>query len=225
MVAVSGGAVLRDLSPAESTGTAVWLAKRSVKSSRWLAPTASGVRIRRRRTGQPTPDGWNSRSTAVSAGDTCCTGRRVDPVGMLLLRDFTDWGHGAMAWSASSLWWNPRERRGPTGRTAGRGARLTRRVREEYLVYFDRNATMRAAKRSVSGGMHRPSNAARVSPQAANVRVRSGGPMSPSDARGAKASSSIGRAPVSKTGGWGFDPLLACHPDVHRQPDDGRRGS
>ena len=25
-----------------------------------------------------------------------------------------------------------------------------------------------------------------------------------------KASSSIGRAPVSKTGGWGFDSLLAC---------------
>ena len=32
--------------------------------------------------------------------------------------------------------------------------------------------------------------------------------------RGAKASSSIGRAPVSKTGGWGFDPLLAWHPRV-----------
>ncbi len=29
---------------------------------------------------------------------------------------------------------------------------------------------------------------------------------------GAEASSSIGRAPVSKTGGWGFDSLLACHP-------------
>ena len=25
-----------------------------------------------------------------------------------------------------------------------------------------------------------------------------------------QASSSIGRAPVSKTGGWGFDSLLAC---------------
>ena len=25
-----------------------------------------------------------------------------------------------------------------------------------------------------------------------------------------KANSSIGRAPVSKTGGWGFDSLLAC---------------
>ena len=37
------------------------------------------------------------------------------------------------------------------------------------------------------------------------------GPSSPG-ARGGKASSSIGRAPVSKTGGWGFDPLLACHP-------------
>ena len=28
--------------------------------------------------------------------------------------------------------------------------------------------------------------------------------------RMAQASSSIGRAPVSKTGGWGFDSLLAC---------------
>ena len=26
-----------------------------------------------------------------------------------------------------------------------------------------------------------------------------------------KANSSIGRAPVSKTGGWGFESLLACH--------------
>ena len=53
---------------------------------------------------------------------------------------------GGMARDDSSLWWNPRERRD------GRGARLTRRVREEYLVYFDRNATMRAAKRPVQAG-------------------------------------------------------------------------
>ena len=26
-----------------------------------------------------------------------------------------------------------------------------------------------------------------------------------------EASSTIGSAPVSKTGGWGFDSLLACH--------------
>ena len=31
----------------------------------------------------------------------------------------------------SSLWWNPGERR------ERRGARLTRRMKEEYLVYFD----------------------------------------------------------------------------------------
>src|SRR5688500_18810725 len=31
---------------------------------------------------------------------------------------------------------------------------------------------------------------------------------------GPEASSSIGRAPVSKTGGWGFDSLLACHPSL-----------
>jgi hypothetical protein len=29
--------------------------------------------------------------------------------------------------------------------------------------------------------------------------------------KGKKASSSIGRAAVSKTAGWGFDSLLACH--------------
>ena len=61
----------------------------------------------------------------------------------------------------------------------GRGARLTRRVREEpppgelARVYFDRNATQSAAKRRGSGGMHRRSNAAWVSPQA--VRRDSGG--------------------------------------------------
>ena len=60
----------------------------------------------------------------------------------------------------NSLWWNPGERR------ERRGARLTRRVREEYRVYFDRNATPSAAKRRGSGGMHRRSNAAWVSPQA-----------------------------------------------------------
>ncbi len=48
----------------------------------------------------------------------------------------------------------------------GRGARLTRRVREEYRVYSDRNATQNAAKRSGSAGMDRRSNAAWVLPQA-----------------------------------------------------------
>ncbi len=60
----------------------------------------------------------------------------------------------------SSRWWNPGERR------ERRGARLTRRVREEYRVYFDRNATMSGAKRRGSAGMHRRSNAGWVSPQA-----------------------------------------------------------
>ena len=56
--------------------------------------------------------------------------------------------------SVNSLWWNPGERR------ERGGARLTRRVREEYRVYFDRNATQSAAKRRGSAGMHRRSNAA-----------------------------------------------------------------
>ena len=64
----------------------------------------------------------------------------------------------------NSLWWNPGERR------ERRGARLTRRVREEYRVYFDRNATMSGAKRRGSEGMDRRSNAAWVSPQAVNPK-------------------------------------------------------
>ena len=45
--------------------------------------------------------------------------------------------------SSPAVWpgWNPGERRGR------RGARLTRRVRKEYRVYFDRNATMSGAQR------------------------------------------------------------------------------
>ena len=46
-------------------------------------------------------------------------------------------------------------------------------------------------------------------------------PGRPPGVRGAlaQASSSIGRAPVSKTGGWGFDSLLACQLRSARQPD------
>ena len=54
----------------------------------------------------------------------------------------------------NSLWIKWRERR------ERRGARLTRRAREEYLVYFDRSATMSDAKRRVSAGMDRRLNAA-----------------------------------------------------------------
>ena len=72
----------------------------------------------------------------------------------------------------------------------GRGARLTRRVREEpppgelARVYFDRNATQSGATRQFSrwgggsGGMDRRLNAAWVSPQAGkpsrNLRAGSG---------------------------------------------------
>ena len=61
----------------------------------------------------------------------------------------------------------------------GRGARLTRRVREEYPVYFDRNATQNAAKRSGSAGMDRRQNAAWVSPQAARSQELRGAPPPP----------------------------------------------
>ena len=61
----------------------------------------------------------------------------------------------------------------------GRGARLTRRVREEpppgelARVYSDRNATMSGAKRRGSAGMDRQPNAAWVSPQAVSPRSSS----------------------------------------------------
>ena len=77
--------------------------------------------------------------------------------------------------SVNSLWWNPGERR------ERGGARLTRRVREEYRVYFDRNATQNGAKRSGSAGMHRRSNAAWVLPQAVKRELVS---IRDSDTRG-----------------------------------------
>ena len=74
--------------------------------------------------------------------------------------------------SDNSRWWNPGERRERGGPVLPVGVRLTRRVREEYLVYFDRNATMSGAKRRGSAGMdrrpspHRENWAAWVSPPA-----------------------------------------------------------
>ena len=59
-----------------------------------------------------------------------------------------------------SLWMKWRERREWRGPVLPVGVRLTRRAREEYLVYFDRSATMNDAKRSVAAGMDRRSNAA-----------------------------------------------------------------
>ena len=79
--------------------------------------------------------------------------------------------------AVNSLWWNPGERR------ARRGARLTRRVREEYRVYFDRNATQNGAKRSGSAGMDRRANAAWVLPQAVKARDRVPRPAAAADSR------------------------------------------
>ena len=107
----------------------------------------------------------------------------------------------------NSLWWNWREHR------ARRGARLTRRVREEYRVYSDRNATMRAAQRPVSAEMHRRSNAARVSPQAVNSRWwNPRGPVLPVGAPPSRAWSAgpppgeLGLAPTGRTGDPGARP-------------------
>ena len=66
----------------------------------------------------------------------------------------------------------------------GRGARPTRRVREEYRVYFDRNATKNGAKRSGSGGMDRRPNAAWVLPQAVKTGAAPPGILSSSAAEG-----------------------------------------
>ena len=109
-------------------------------------------------------------------------------------------GFGASEWPlqrANGLWWNPRERRD------GRGARLTRRAREEYRVYFDRSATESPAKRGDSGGMHRPSNAAWVLPQAVNSlwwnpRERRGRPVLPAGARRPADKVGEGGAPTGR---------------------------
>ena len=109
------------------------------------------------------PPSLLSRECRVTLPTGCWAGRQVPgrSAGRLFMR------------AASSLWWNPGERR------ERGGARLTRRVREEpppgelARVYFDRNATQSAAKRRGSAGMHRRSSphrenwAAWVSPQAA----------------------------------------------------------
>ena len=76
------------------------------------------------------------------------------------------------------------------------GVRLTRRVREEYLVYFDRNATMSGAKRRGSAGMHRRSNAAWVSPQAASPLAARGA----GKARGRSAAWRAGSGTGSRAG-------------------------
>ena len=88
-------------------------------------------------------------------------------------------------------------------RRDGRGARLTRRVREEYLVYFDRNATMSGTKWSVQTGciarrtprdfVHRLIGAARVSPSSGG-RCRSEAPTGRTGRR------SRCRAPSRKVG-------------------------
>ena len=109
------------------------------------------------------PPSLLARECRVTLPTGCWAGRQVPgrSAGRLFMR------------AASSLWWNPGERR------ERGGARLTRRVREEpppgelARVYFDRNATQSAAKRRGSAGMHRRSSphrenwAAWVSPQAA----------------------------------------------------------
>ena len=76
----------------------------------------------------------------------------------------------------------------------GRGARLTRRVREEYRVYFDRNATQSAAKRRCLGGMDRRSNAAWVPPPAGKP-ARDGSEFPDSDISG------FPRPPAGRDGG------------------------
>ena len=83
-----------------------------------------------------------------------------------------NWAAWVSPQAVNSLWIKWREHR------ERRGARLTRRVREEYRVYSDRNATMRAAKRHVSAGMHRRSNAASLCPQAVKSREGNAGQSS-----------------------------------------------
>ena len=103
--------------------------------------------------------------TPIAAGRAPdCASARISST--FSVRNLAETGRESQWGWISSLWWNPGERR------EWRGAQLTRRVREEYRVYFDRNATQSAAKRRGSAGMHRRSNAAWVSPQAASPDPR-----------------------------------------------------
>ena len=132
---------------------------------------AAGTRLRRARTSgglpgsvvnarssRPRPAG-ERRQPLLSQGGAPCGARRgtPNPAGLRGIGprgDVRSPGDGF----GTSRWWNPRERRGRGG------ARLTRRVREEYLVYFDRNATTSGAQRRGSAGMDRRPNAAWVPP-------------------------------------------------------------
>ena len=116
---------------------------------------AAGTRLRRARTSgglpgsvvnarssRPRPAG-ERRQPLLSQGGAPCGARRgmPNPAGLRGIGprgDVRSPGDGF----GNSRWWNPGERRGRGG------ARLTRRVREEYRVYFDRNATMSGAKRA-----------------------------------------------------------------------------
>ena len=132
-------------------------------------------------------------------GRPACSGRRKPPItapgspaGRL---------HQESGGVDSSSWWrNPRERRDR------RGARLTRRVREEYLVSFDRNATMSGAKRRGSAGMDRRPNAAWVS-----LPVVGPGWIA-------------GRAPTGRTGPRGFHHRLLGRDGSPAEPPPGELG-
>ena len=99
---------------------------------------AAGERSPRRRLGLRRRSSLRRRSGLLDALVAALPARRFRIPGL---------GHRSPSGSSfqdgdyNSRWWNPRERRGR------RGARLTRRAREEYRVYFDRSATMSGAQR------------------------------------------------------------------------------
>ena len=107
----------------------------------------------------------------------------------------------------------------PDSRSAGRspgGARLAGRESTWNGRAPGALVGRRAAPEATIGGLcsvpaARAGDGRRAGERIALPGGRASGREVPGRTPGAQASSSIGRAPVSKTGGWGFDSLLACH--------------
>ncbi len=128
----------------------------------------------------------------------------------------------------SSSWTGSRERRGRQFSRWGRGARLTRRVREEYRVYSDRNATQNGAKRSGEQPVVEPTGAPRPVRRPADKAREGGipGVFRPkrNDERGAATrfsrDASPAEPPPGELGRVGF--TTGCLAGMHRRQNAAR---
>ena len=198
-----------------------WLAKRNDRSSRWRVPIAGGAPTPPRRIGPRTRNGWSSASSAVSAGDMSPTGRPGEPGRGISRRrgenmtGFAASSAGSSRWLKRPAWESVLEEMGNPVVRAEVG-RFPHRMAARIACVI-RSAVFRGEGGPSPAALRAASAREGLSPQPGR------GASGCLSGRGVKASSSIGRAPVSKTGGWGFDPLLACHPGA-RHPGSGRPG-